>query len=100
MTTSAIVALAVAVWGQRLLGGFVVGPVLARRPGLAQAVGLVPAAVVMAGIIQLSMADGRTLVVDERLAGMAVAGVLVWRRAPFLAVVVAAALTTAGLRAI
>ncbi len=100
MTTSAIVALAVAVWGQRLLGGFVVGPVLARRPALAQAVGLVPAAVVMAVIIQLSVATGRTLVVDERLAGMAVAGVLVWRRAPFLAVVLAAALTTAGLRAI
>ena len=100
MTTRAIIALVVAVWGQRLLGGFVVGPVLARRSALAQAVGLIPAAVVMAVIIQLSVADGRTLVVDERLAGMAVAGVLVWRRAPFLAVVVAAALTTAGLRAI
>lgn len=100
MTTRAIIALVVAVWGQRLLGGFVVGPVLARRSALAQAVGLIPAAVVMAVIIQLSVADGRTLVVDERLAGMAVAGVLVWRRAPFLAVVLAAALTTAGLRAI
>ena len=100
MTTLAIVALVVAVWGQRLLGGFVIGPVLARRPGAAQVMGLVPAAVVMAVIIQLSVADGRTLVIDERLAGMAVAAVLVWRRAPFLAVVVAAALTTAGLRAL
>lgn len=100
MTTLAIVALVVAVWGQRLLGGFVVGPLLARRPAMAQVMGLVPAAVVMAVIIQLSVADGRSLIVDERLAGMAVAGVLVWRRAPFLAVVLAAALTTAGLRAI
>ncbi len=100
MTTLSIIALAVAVWGQRLLGGFVVGPVLARRPAMAQVLGLVPAAVVMAVIVQLSVADGRSLVLDERLAGMVVAGVLVWRRAPFLAGVLAAALTTAGLRAI
>ena len=100
MTTLAIVSLVVAVWGQRLLGGFVIGPVLARRPAAAQVMGLVPAAVVMAVVIQLSVADGRSLVVDERLAGMVVAAVLVWRRAPFLAVVVAAALTTAGLRSL
>lgn len=100
MTTMAIIALVVAVWGQRLLGGFVVGPVLARRPGTAQAMGLLPAAVVMAVIVQLSVAEGRSLVADARLAGMVVAALLVWRRAPFLAVVVAAALTTAGLRAL
>lgn len=100
MTTMAIVALVIAVWGQRLLGGFVVGPVLTRRPGTARLMGLLPAAVVMAVIVQLSVAEGRSLVVDARLAGMAVAALLVWRRAPFLAVVLAAALTTAGLRAI
>ncbi len=100
MTAVAIVALVAAVWGQRLVGAFVVGPVLARRPATTRVMGLVPAAVVMAVIVQLSMADGRSLVADERLAGMAVAALLVWRRAPFLGVVVAAALTTAGLRAI
>jgi hypothetical protein len=36
--------------------------------------------------------------VDERLAGMAVAAVLVWRRAPFVVVIVAAAAVTALLR--
>ena len=50
MTTLAIVALVVAVWGQRLVGAFVVGPVLTRRPGTTRLMGLVPAAVVMAGI--------------------------------------------------
>lgn len=100
MTTLAIVSLVAAVWGQRLLGGFVVGPVLARRPGTAQLMGLVPAAVVMAVIVQLTVADGRSLVVDERLAGMIVAAVLVWRRAPFLVVVLSAAAATAGLRAL
>lgn len=100
MTTLAIVALVIGVWGQRLLGGFVVGPLLDRRPGLTRAASLIPAAVVMAVIVQLTVANGSTLVLDERLAGVAVAGILVWRRAPFIVVVLSAAVVTAALRAI
>lgn len=100
MTTLSIVMLTIAAWGQRLVGAFVIGPWLNRRPLLTKAAGLIPAAVVMAVIAQLTLASGRSLVIDERLAGMVVAGVLVWRRAPFIVVVVAAAVTTAGLRAI
>lgn len=100
MTVLSIVALTIAVWGQRLLGGFVIGPMLDRRPLLTRAASLIPAAVVMAVIVQLTVAQGRTLVFDERLAGMAVAAVLVWRRAPFLIVVITAAVVTAVLRAI
>lgn len=99
MTWLAIVALAVAVWGQRLLGAFVVGPVLSRRPGVARAMGLIPAAVVMAVIVQLSVATGSDLVIDARLAGVAVAALAVWRRAPFIVVVLAAAAATALVRA-
>jgi hypothetical protein len=100
MSVFAIVALAVGAWGQRLAGAFLIGPMLTRRPILAQAASLIPAAVVAAVIVQLTMARGRDLVIDARLAGVAVAGVLVWRKAPFLVVVIAAAVTTAGLRAI
>lgn len=100
MTTLSIIALTIGVWGQRLLGGFVVGPWLERRPTLTRAAKLIPAAVVSAVIVQLTVADGRTLVADERLAGVAVAAVLVWRRAPFLVVVLSAAATTAVLRAV
>lgn len=100
MTILSIVALTIAVWGQRLLGGFVFGPMLNERPLLTRAASLIPAAVVMAVIVQLSATSGGNLVVDERLAGMAVAGVLVWRKAPFLVVVLAAAATTAALRAL
>ena len=42
--------------------------------------------------------SGGELVVDARVPAMAVAGVLVWRRAPFLVVVFAAAGTAALLR--
>ncbi len=100
MSVLAIVALTVGVWGQRLAGGFLVGPLLERRPTLARAAGLIPAAVVMAVIVQLTVANGKSLVFDERLAGVAVAGLLVWRRAPFIVVVLSAAVTTALLRAL
>ena len=100
MTTLSIIAITIGVWGQRLLGGFVVGPWLERRPALTRAAKLIPPAVVTAVIVQLTVANGRTLVADARLAGVLVAGVLVWRRAPFLVVVLSAAATTALLRAI
>ena len=48
MTTLSIVMLTIAAWGQRLVGGFLIGPWLEKRPVLARAAGLIPAAVVMA----------------------------------------------------
>lgn len=98
MTTIAIVAITIGVWGQRLAGAFLVGPWLEKRPRFSRAASLLPAAVVMAVIVQLTLTRAGSLVVDERLAGMAVAAVLVWRKAPFLVVVLAAAVTTALLR--
>jgi len=41
---------------------------------------------------------GRSLVIDARVPAMAVAALLVWRRAPFLVVVLAAACTAALVR--
>ena len=91
--------LAGGVAAQRLVGMFAGAALLARVPSLARLASLIPAAVVAAVIVQLTVASGKSIVVDERLAGMAVAGVLVWRRAPFVVVVLAAAATTALLRA-
>jgi len=98
MTTIAIVVMAIGAWGQRLAGAFLIGPLLERRPLLARAAGLIPAAVVMAVIVSLTLLQGGSLVIDERLAGLAVAALLVWRRAPFIVVVLAAAAVTATLR--
>jgi len=100
MTTVAIIVMTIGAWGQRLAGAFLVGPLLERRPVLARAAGLIPAAVVMAVIVSLTLLKGGDLVIDERLAGLGVAALLVWRRAPFIVVVVAAAVVTAGLRAL
>lgn len=99
MTLLAVAFLAVGTWGQRLIGMFIGGRLVQGRPSLARLAALIPAAVIMAVILQLTVARGTSLVLDTRLAGMAVAGVLVWRRAPFVVVVVAAAATTALTRA-
>lgn len=98
MTWLAVVALTIGTWGQRLLGMFLGGRILDRRPALGRLATLIPAAVVTAVIVQLTFGSGSSLVLDARAAGMVVAGLLVWRRAPFVAVVVAAAATTALLR--
>lgn len=98
MTWTVIVVLAAGVALQRLAGMFVGGRLLARVPVFATVAALIPAAVVGAVIVQLTITSGRSLVVDERLVGMAAAGVLVWRRAPMVATIVAAAATTALLR--
>ncbi len=47
-----------------------------------------------------SFTAGRTLVLDARVIGVAVAAVLLWRRAPFIVVVIAAAAVAAGVRAL
>lgn len=100
MTTLSIIALMIGVWGQRLAGAFVVGPLLASRPILTRAASLIPAAVVMAVVVQLTVTRSGELVADARLVGLAAAAILVWRRAPFLVVVIAAAATTAAVRLI
>jgi hypothetical protein len=58
----------------------------------------VPVALLAALIATSTLADGRTLVLDERAAGVAVAGVALLLRAPFLVVVTAATAVTALLR--
>ncbi|MGD9752349.1 MAG: AzlD domain-containing protein [Acidimicrobiia bacterium] len=78
------------------------GPLLLahRRlpPVLERLVGLVAVPVLAAMVALQTLGEGRRLVLDARLAALAVAGVLVWRRAPFLVVVLTAALTAALVR--
>jgi branched-subunit amino acid transport protein len=81
-----------------------VGPVLlGGRPLPARATGLVELlapALLGALVATQALGDGRALVVDERLIGLAVAGIALWRKAPMLVVIVAAAAATALARAV
>lgn len=100
MTWTIVLVLTAGVAVQRFAGMFLGGPVLVRFPALGRLATLIPAAVVTAVIVQLTVGVGSSLTVDARAAGMAVAAILVWRRAPFVAVVVAAAAVTAAIRAL
>jgi branched-subunit amino acid transport protein len=78
------------------------GPLLAAErelPGpLGRMVDLLAPAVLAALVATQTFGSGQTVVIDERAAGMAVAGVAVALRAPILFVVVSAAAATALLR--
>jgi uncharacterized membrane protein len=58
----------------------------------------IPIALLAALIAVSTFTDGSGLVLDERVAGLAAAGVAVVVRAPFLVVVAVACVTTAALR--
>jgi branched-subunit amino acid transport protein len=79
-----------------------VGPVLAGGrqlgPQARQVLDLV--AVPLLAALILVQTVGPRLAIDARVPALAVAAVLVWRRAPFLVVVLAAAATAALLRAV
>ena len=60
---------------------------------------LLPPALLAALVVVQTLADGTSLVIDPRLAGVAAGGLVAWRRAPFVVVVVVAAAVTATLRA-
>ena len=92
-----------------LLGGATyvlkaLGPVLLGNrtlpPRLARVVDLLPAAL-LAALVATSVAlDGRTFVLDARLGGVLVAGLVLARGGGFIPTVVAAATVTALLRLI
>lgn len=64
-------------------------------PPLRGVVELLAPAVLAALVAVQTLGDGRGLALDARLAGLAVAGIALWRRAPVLVVVALAAAATA-----
>jgi len=79
-----------------------VGPLLlagreppARLTGL---IALLAVPLLAALVVVQTVADGEELALDARLPAVLVAGVAVWRGAPFLVVVLLAAAVAAGLR--
>lgn len=67
---------------------------------VADLVRLLPIALFAALVVVTTVTDGPAISIDARLAGVTVAGVAAWRKAPFLVVVLAAMIVTAGIRAL
>jgi len=80
--------------GPVLIGG---RPLPERFIGVVQ---LLAPAVLGALVAVQTFGAGQSLVVDERVIGVAAAGIALWRKAPLLVVVVVAAVTTAIARTI
>ena len=84
VATIAIKALGPVLLGGRQLPERVTGVVELLAPALLSAL-----------VATQALAVGRSLVIDERLLGLGAAAVLLWRRAPVIVVIVAAAGVTA-----
>lgn len=99
MSWTGVIALSVAAYalkaGGMLLGGQI-DPEAAERWQLE----LVVVAVLSALVVVQTIGGNKQIVLDARLPAVLVAGLLVWRRAPFLVVVVAAGATATLLRLI
>lgn len=82
------------------LGGWSLPVRWLEHEHLQRAALLLPVALLAALVAVQAAADGTELVVDARLAGVAVAAGLLLVRAPFLVVILGAAATAAALRAL
>ncbi|CAB5001091.1 MAG: AzlD domain-containing protein [Actinobacteria bacterium] len=97
------------IWAAVLLGslgcyleklfGFILPSTLLDRPMIRSVAALLPIAMLSALVAVQTFGDGQSLVIDARVAGVAVAVVALLLRAPFLVVVLAAAISAALLRA-
>ncbi|MBW3657186.1 MAG: AzlD domain-containing protein [Actinobacteria bacterium] len=98
MSWTAVLLLSAGAYLLKVAG--VLGGRYAVRPVALRTVALLPPALLAALVVVQTFGGEGGVVLDERAAGLAVAGVAVWRRAPFVVVVVLAAAVTAGLRAL
>jgi branched-subunit amino acid transport protein len=99
VTWWAVLALAAGTYVLKAAGPLALGS-RTVPPHLQRSLNLVSVTLLAALIAISTFAEGRSLVLDARAAGLGVALVAVWLRAPFVVVVVAATLTAAGLRAL
>lgn len=102
MISSTTLVLATVVLGLGTFAFRFAGPLLRARVEIsprAEKLMAVAAIVLLTALVATAtLLDGPEFAGFARPAGVAVGGVLAWRRAPFVVVVVAAAATAAGLR--
>ncbi|MEW2295783.1 AzlD domain-containing protein [Streptomyces sp. NPDC006743] len=97
-TWTAVVVTALGCYAVKLAGLLVPAGAL-ERPLVRRLAALLPVALLAALTAQQTFSDGRLLVLDARAAGLAAAAVALVLRAPFLVIVAAAVVVTAGVRA-
>ncbi|WCH94718.1 AzlD domain-containing protein [Streptomyces moderatus] len=98
-TWIAIGATVVGCYAVKLIG-LLVPAGASEKPVVRRLAALLPVALLAALTAQQTFGDGQALVLDARAAGVAAAAVALVLRAPFLLVVGAAVVVTAGVRAL
>ena len=93
----AVIAGSLGCYVEKLVGHLLPASVL-KREGVRRIAGLLPVALLAALVAVQTFADGQSLVIDARAAGLAAAIIALILRAPFLVVVLVAAITAAVLR--
>lgn len=99
MSWALIIALALGAYAFKFTGLVILGGRTLPAP-FERCLALIPAAVISALIVKDTVTQGRDIVLDARAAGIAVAVLLAWRRAPLIVVIVAGAVVTALVRQI
>lgn len=99
MTTWSWVLLAAVVCLAIKIAGYLLPADVLERPRVAHTAAMVTCGMLAALVVTQTFAGGSGLVVDARLAAVAVAAVALVLRAPFIVVVVLGALAAAGVRA-
>lgn len=99
LTWSVVALLAIGVYGQRMIGATAVDT---RRldQRWQRVLTALPLAIIAAVVALQTFTTDRSLTVDARVVGLMVAAGCAWRRLPLLVTVLAAAATTAGIRAL
>lgn len=99
MTWGALLVLAAGTYACKAAGPLLLGD-RPLPPAAAVVLALLPAALLAALVATQTVADGRAVALDARLAGVAAAGIAVWLRAPFVVVVAVGTAVAAALRAL
>lgn len=98
-TLVALILFAAGTYALKAAGPLVLGS--RRLPTRIQLlVDLLPAALLASLAIVSTVGDGEAVVLDARLVGLVAAGIALWRRAPFVVVIVVASAATALVRAV
>jgi len=92
-------ALSVASYALKVLGFVIVGG-RTMPAAVERCLALIPASLLAALVMKDTFTVAQDVVVDARAVGIVVAAIAVWRRAPFIVVVVVAMAATALVRAI
>lgn len=99
MTWTLVFGLAAGAYAFKVLGLVVIGD-RSLPAALERCLALIPAALIAALIMKDTFSVGHHLAIDARAAGVGVAVVAAWSKAPVIVVIVIGAATTAILRAL